>query len=473
MISNAAYAHSSETPYVLPLPFWMYLYACAATLVLTFALLGSFLKDKGGASSVRMWDVHMSKQWALAGNWTVALLRVGAVGCLVLTVVAGIFGTPDPATNISMNLFWVLFLLGFTYVTAVTGNLYELINPWRTSIEWAQEFGFKRKKVRLAYPDWLGYYPALLFYGALIWLEIFVLPKPASLAIALIVYSVITFTGVALFGKTVWFRYGEFFGVFFRLVATLAPVQYVLAPDRQSLRMQLRLPLTGAIKEHPDHVSLVLFVLFMLSSTTYDGMHQTYVWQSLFWKHVPALFTTDMVKDQSTLMNWYALYQRAGLFLSPFLYTGIFVLVLAWAKAATKTVLPLRTLAVQFAFSLIPIAFVYNVTHYYTLFVGQSRNFLWLASDPLGLGWNLFGLGAQELSPPLNMSIVWHTQVALILVGHIASVYIAHVVALQTFRSRWQAVVGQLPLLLLMVIYTGIGLWVLSLATIPAGTGPA
>ena len=38
-----------------------------------------------------------------------------------------------------------------------------------------------------------------------------------------------------------------------------------------------------------------------------------------------------------------------------------------------------------------PIAFVYMLAHYFTLFVVQGQFAVPLLSDPLGRGWNLFG----------------------------------------------------------------------------------
>jgi hypothetical protein len=58
---------------------------------------------------------------------------------------------------------------------------------------------------------------------------------------------------------------------------------------------------------------------------------------------------------------------------------------------------------------------------------------------------------------------VWHTQVALILAGHIVSVYLAHVEALKVFPNPRHAVLSQLPMLVLMVLLTTVGLWILSL----------
>ena len=61
------------------------------------------------------------------------------------------------------------------------------------------------------------------------------------------------------------------------------------------------------------------------------------------------------------------------------------------------------------------------------------------------------------------MGVIWHTEVALILLGHMISVCLAHAIALRVFPSRRQSVISQVPMLCLMMAYTVIGLWVLSL----------
>jgi hypothetical protein len=53
------------------------------------------------------------------------------------------------------------------------------------------------------------------------------------------------------------------------------------------------------------------------------------------------------------------------------------------------------------------------------------------------------------------------------LAGHVAAVYMAHVMALRVFPSQRQVIISQIPMLVLMVAYTCLGLWVLSL---PLGT---
>ena len=159
------------------------------------------------------------------------VLRIIGVGCLVLTMLGGIVGTANPMLNINMPLFWVVFLLGLTYLTAFIGNIYEFTNPWRHSRRWRRTSRTRSVQESRSYPHGLGYLPAFALYVGLVWIELFMFPQPEPLA-SLVdpVHSRHVFA-VLLFGKHVWFEYGELFSVFFRMVGTLAPVQYVRASE--------------------------------------------------------------------------------------------------------------------------------------------------------------------------------------------------------------------------------------------------
>jgi hypothetical protein len=466
--SQGLHAHELIQRYNLPVPFWLYLYGCAATLVVTFALIGWFVAMPVDLSGSRLRATASSSRGSHVPSWLLAFLRSAAVACLGLTIAAGLLGTTNPDRNISLILFWVVFLLGFMYATAVVGNLYELINPWRVLADRVAGTKHSSGPARLAYPEWLGYWPALLFYIALVWIELFVLPKPRVLAVTLLVYSTITFGGVWLFGANAWFRFGDVFSVLFRVVSALAPIQYVSRPGAKTPEVQWRWPLTGPLMEKPDRMSLVVFVLFMLSSTTFDGIHGSIFWMGLYWNRLltalQPLWGTDLIAAQVTLERWYVVYQRLGLVLSPFFYLAIYLGVMALVKLATKTAIPLRTLALEFGYSVVPIAFVYNLTHYFTLLILDLPKLPYLVSDPFGFGWNLLRLEPLSSEPPvLNVAAIWHVEVALIVIGHVVSVYLAHGIALRLFVRRRDTIIGQVPMLLLMVTYTLIGLWVISL----------
>lgn len=113
--------------------------------------------------------------------------------------------------------------------------------------------------------------------------------------------------------------------------------------------------------------------------------------------------------------------------------------------------------------TLLPIAFVYHLTHYATLILSHGLKIISLASDPFGWQWNLFGTLHSYRAPILpDMAVVWHSQVGLILIGHVVSVWVAHRVALQFFGVRGKAMLSQLPMLALMIGFTIAGLWILA-----------
>jgi len=111
------------------------------------------------------------------------------------------------------------------------------------------------------------------------------------------------------------------------------------------------------------------------------------------------------------------------------------------------------------------------MTHYFTLLLGQGYQVIRMLSDPFNRGWNLFGTATFAGTPFIpDANVVWHVQVGLILAGHIISVYLAHVEALKVFATPRKALTSQLPMLVLMMIFTTMGLWILSL---PIAAGQA
>ncbi|MDB5977240.1 MAG: hypothetical protein JWR07_4000 [Nevskia sp.] len=463
-----ASAHFFGTIYSLPIPFWMYAYGAAAALVVSFALVAYFVNAGTIPQNFRTRDLSGNRVFSLLTGAVVASsLRALSVAALTLTIATGLFGQRGPFADFNMILFWVVFALGFTYLTAVVGDLYALVNPWRVLCEWVECIKPGSFVPRLPYPVWLAYWPALALYLAYIWLELFGHTQPRSLALALLIYSGITAAGAWLFGMEAWFRRGEFFAVFLRLIARMAPFEYTAASDGRR-RLQLRQPFIGLIQDSAEHPSLVLFVLFMLSSTAFDGAHDTLPWVGIFWKgiypHLAPLVAAASTQPYAIATGLYYAWQWAMLALSPFLYYGVYLLFVWLTKLAAGSAIPLRELSLRFAFTLVPIAFVYNITHYYTLLITQAPSLVKLISDPFGYGWNLFGTRNIDLPPLIpGAGFVWHTQVWLILAGHIVSVYLSHLEALKLFPGGRRAAISQVPMLFLMVIFTTVGLWILSL----------
>lgn len=419
--SKAAHAHSLVTPYDLPIPFSLYVYTCAITLLLTFAVLALMPRAPTPLETAPVPVLRLSCVLIVLGQGV-------AITLLGLTIVVGLWGTPSPVANLAPTLFWVGMMLGLTVVTAVLGDMFQIVNPWH---------GLMRllhvgDQPLLRYPAALAFWPAFILYLALTWLELMAPPSPSLLAWALLTYTALTAAGAALFGRDTWFRHAELFSVFFRITGTVAPIAYErdASPGNRVWLARPRPLLSGTLEEYPRHLSLLLFVLFMLAGTTYDGVWQTSFWAGLYWQNLMTwlhpLWGDDMARAQAILAPGYYVYQRGGLIAAPFVYFAIYILAMAAMRAMTGGAVPVRNLALRFAFSLIPIALAYMLAHSWTLLLTVIPVIPFLLSDPFGVGWNLLALPRLSAEPgPLDMGQAWHIEVGLIYLA-ILPVSISH-----------------------------------------------
>ena len=196
-------------------------------------------------------------------------------------------------------------------------------------------------------------------------------------------------------------------------------------------------------------------MLLLLTTVTFDGFLATPLWlqiADILQALLPALGGTP----------WVAI-KTVGLVAFAVLCLGVYY-VCSWVMAVvTGRRLSGGTLARAFILTLIPIALAYHMAHYFSFLLIQGQLLIPLLSDPFGVGWNV--LGSAGYRP--NIGIVgarfaWFTVVIAIVVGHIMAVYLAHAVALHTWREYAPALRSQYPMLVLMVGYTMVSLWILS-----------
>jgi hypothetical protein len=116
-----------------------------------------------------------------------------------------------------------------------------------------------------------------------------------------------------------------------------------------------------------------------------------------------------------------------------------------------------------FIHSLVPIAAAYVLAHYLTLLVYQGQGAWALASNPLGRDWDLFGTAGRAIDyGALGSDTVWYVWVALIVIGHVSAVALAHDRALVIYDSPKRAVRSQYWMLGVMIGFTSLALWLLS-----------
>lgn len=489
MDASPALAHGFEGRYELPVPLWLYLYGSAAAVLLSFIVIGLFVgKEHAPQSYPRFELLGISAFRRLLASRPVLFgLRLISVTLFLVVIVSGLFGDQFAGNNFAPTFVWIVWWVGFSLLVAFVGNPWPLVSPWQVLFEWADGLSHRLRggnglELGEPYPRSWGPWPALALLFAFVWIELVFegSDTPLNVALFALLYSVVTWTGMVLFGKQVWLRNGEAFAVFFGILARFAPTE-VRVTNPEICRgcgaacesgdggcvncygcferagpgggeLSLRPPAVGLARaEHVTPAGLA-FVVFMLASVTYDGLSATPLWEEI--RSVAAPVAGDLAVGTLGLVAVPILFLAA--------YAG-FVKLSQLLAGGYKSGTSFGELAGAYAYSLVPIALAYQVAHYYTVLIFNGQIAIVQISDPLGRGWDIFGTaGYQVNNAVLGAAFVWYSQVALIVAGHVIAVYLAHVISLRQVKGSRGALRSQYPMLALMVLYTVLSLWTIS-----------
>jgi hypothetical protein len=480
-----ALAHGFGQSYDLPLPLWLYLYGAGAAVLVSFVPISLF----AGGAKVEPYDYPRFDLFKITPLRVVLTSRVFLLGLrllsvllFVLVIVAGFVGRQSESYNFAPTFVWIVWWVGFSFFTAFVGNLWPLLNPWKIIFEWAEALAGRvglRLEVREPYPEAWGVWPAMTLYAAFVWIELvfYGASLPLSISLLVLAYSVLSWSGMALFGKDTWLRGGEAFSVYFGILGRFAPTEVRLKSTQpcrgcdacaeqtrdcvgcyecfararpEERELDLRPPALGLARPEGPPAGATVFVILMLAGVAYDGLLATPLW-------LEVVRLTSMT-------------QTMGLFLLPLVFLAVYLGFVKLSQVAGGGRVPLRRLAPAYVYTLVPIAIAYQVSHYYTYLLIQGQAIIYHLSDPFGWGWDLFGTAGYVIRiGVVSAAFVWYSQVVLIVTGHVLAVYLAHVVSLRFFGSPQLALRSQLPLLALMILYTIFSLWILSQPIVSRG----
>jgi hypothetical protein len=208
-------------------------------------------------------------------------------------------------------------------------------------------------------------------------------------------------------------------------------------------RLVVRNPL-GGLEHTPAGPGLIGVVSVLFGSTIFDSFHSTVHYLSIARRGQSHLTTLNTV----------------GLLLFCLLVLGTFSLA-GWLTGTVGGVRR-RDMPRLLAHSVTPIVVGYIFAHYFTFFLSESIQTFYQLGDPFARGWNLtaFAGNINPFAIYYHTDAIWAVQVAAVVTGHVLGVIAAHNRAISLLPTR-KAVVGQLPMLLLMVGYTMTGLWLL------------
>ena len=458
--AGPAAAHGLGQRFELPLPLALYLVGAGAAVALSFLLMAWFMR-RGRSMIDRAIEIDGTRLGrALTSEparWT---LRLGALAVFTLLVAAGLLGAQDPFKNITPISVWVLWWVGFAFLAAFVGNLWPILNPWATvyDLVWGDRPA-ARPIVR--YPERWGVAPAVLLFTGFVWMELVWKGSevPRALALAILGYSALTWVAMAVFGRDVWLARGELFSVYFGVLGRFAPLAARTGNPRAGL--VARPFVVGLLVERPVPPTMTLFVLLMLASVTYDGFIETPLWTNILGWIRDVLPTDELV----TAVAWVIF---AVLFALGYC---CFVRAMAWSVGETS---PRKGLGGLFVLTLVPIGIAYHLAHYHSFLLIAGQYAIPLVSDPFGYGWDLFGTTLYRVDfSVVDAASIWYVSVGAIVLGHVVSVYLAHVMALRVYGDARTALRSQFPMLVLMVLYTMSSLWILSQPIVKTGAWPS
>ncbi|WP_049924646.1 hypothetical protein [Halopiger djelfimassiliensis] len=431
--SNAAVGLSGSSGNVT-VPTWLYLAtgggvvgasALVTMLVTDRTIIDAFHDDAVGFPMQRLQDVGS--------------LLLGTLGVVALVFVIAV-GLVGPQIGNFSAAVLVTFVGGRALLTIgayTIGNPWPALNPWRR-IATVLPNGYAR------YPSWLGSWPAVAALLVLLWLEI-VAPlssSPRVLALVVLAYTVGTLAAAVVFTPETWFKRGDPISAWFRLYGAVAPIQ------RTADGLEFRYP--GAKLSEDDIVTesaTVAVVLLLVWELTYSGF----------------IVTEPGVRTVETLVGigFPPSLVYLGLLLAGFgLFWKVYWVAASRARDQAETYLSERYIALRFAPSLLAIAAGYHFAHY--------------AGFAISLWPSLLDTLVAPLNPPANptqyalTSWFGYVEIAGVLLGHVVAVWIAHTVSFELFPGKLQAIRSQYPFIIVMVFFTMVSLYLVSLPSMGA-----
>jgi hypothetical protein len=302
------------------------------------------------------------------------VLRVFGALVFLLAVTAGLVdGTASP-----LNVAPVIVLIGFwlviPFLSPLVGDWWRWMSPWG----WLTRIVNHGVTERPDLVARLGVLPATLSLLGFSWLEL-VSPSssdPRTLAVAALVFAAVVVAVGRITGPVSGMRLVDGFHTWFGALGGMSPADLTLYPGSGRPSGWLR---TLAAMPAWRHLWWLLAVL--LGTVTYDGVSGTEWWIGL----------AGGRRDE----EWFGT-------LAMLAWVGVIALAYALACRYSASVaggrLSTAEIADRFAHTLVPIALAYALAHYLTLVLFEGQLLIAAASDPFGMGWDLFGTADRTVA---------------------------------------------------------------------------
>jgi MFS family permease len=110
----------------LPIPSWLFAWAAAIVLVVSFVALAALWPEP------RLEQLRDRRLWRYPRALEPLLGLIG-VGLFVVVVYSGFAGSQQVANNLAPTFVFVLFWVGLVFVSLLVGDVFRAVNPWRAT----------------------------------------------------------------------------------------------------------------------------------------------------------------------------------------------------------------------------------------------------------------------------------------------------------------------------------------------------
>jgi hypothetical protein len=455
-LPEAALAHGIQGKRDLPIPEWLFGWAAALVLLVSFVAL-AVLWPKPRLEEDDGWRPLGRVGRALASRPVDIACGTIGVLLLVLTVYSGLAGENIPRSNFAPTFVYVVFWVGLVVASVLLGDVFRAFNPWRAvgrAVSWTSaRLGSGEPSEPFEYPERLGRWPAAAGLLGFTVLELALRSgdEPRTLGIAILIYSGLTWFCMSLYGVERWCDRGEGFSVYFGLLARLSVF------ERRGDVVGRRRFLSGLprIDVVPGTVGLLAVVI---GSTSFDGFTASKAWSENLALDLKDLFEGIGFGGEAAQQ----LAAGAGLVAACALIYGFYTLGIRGVRTVGGD-LDVRRLSEAFVHSLVPIGVAYVMAHYVSLLLYEAQGIPALLSDPLAKGSDLLGWADVTIDYTwIGNETLWYFQVAFVILGHVLALTLAHDRALALYERASAAARSQYWMLGVMVGFTCLALWLLS-----------
>jgi hypothetical protein len=166
----SAEAHGIVGRADLPIPVWLFSWAAAIVLVVSFIALSTMWTQP------QLQQPRMRRLFVLPRPLEWLASAVG-VALFALVVYSGFAGAQVTQANFSVTFIYVIFWVGLPVASVLLGDVFAVLNPWRTCGRALAALARALRPGRplrppLRYPQRLGVWPAIAGIVGFAWLEL-------------------------------------------------------------------------------------------------------------------------------------------------------------------------------------------------------------------------------------------------------------------------------------------------------------